>query len=193
MVSGEIPIECPNCGKQAKMIETEEEVPHFGHILISSLQCDSCQLKLNDVMSVNTRKPMESKVEVRNEKDLETKLVKGSTGTVKIPQLGVIVEPGGAAEGYITNLEGFLDRVVQAAKILADADYKEEEKNARKLANKELRKLQDAKKGLIPFTVIVKDPLGNSTLIGNNVEHRFLEKEEIEELSEKIESAEDQE
>ena len=43
--------------------------------------------------------------------DLDARVIRSSSGTLRIPELGVDIEPGFASESYISNVEGVLDRV----------------------------------------------------------------------------------
>jgi zinc finger protein len=88
------------------------------------------------------------------------------TGTVKVPELGVQIDPGPACHGFVTNIEGVLDRieqVVQGTLLWAEND---ERKNAQEL----LGKITRAREGTFPFTLIIEDPSGNSAIISEKVQ-----------------------
>ncbi len=178
--------ECPHCGSAAAMAEHADDVQHFGKVLISTLICSKCNFKLSDVMCVDFHEPAVYSVDIKIQKDMETKLVKSSSGTVRIQKLGVSVEPGSAAEGYITNIEGFLDRVESVIEAVVKSKD-EEEANEKRLAKKQLRRVQDARKAAFPFKVIVEDPFGNSALIGPKVKKAKLSEEEAAHLKRNIE------
>jgi len=185
-VIGKMPIDCPQCGKKAEAIESEEEIPHFGKILITAMNCPKCGYRLNDVMCLDIKAPKEYSASIRNEKDQRIKVVKSSSATVKIPELGVTIEPGPIAQGYITNVEGVLDRV-EAVVLLAINSKEEGEANEKALAEKELRRVQDARNGKFPFTIKILDPFGNSALIGKGMKSRALKETELKKLKKNIE------
>ncbi len=172
-------IDCPNCHQKAGLNQLVKEVPYFGKLLFSTLSCQHCGFKLSDVFCTDFKKPSQYSARINSEKDLSLKIVKGSTATIKIPELGVLIEPGAASEGYFSNIEGLLDRVQQVAQILVDSAKKPKEVQA---AGKALEKIKKARGGKLSFTVIVQDPFGNSALIGNNVEKRELSASETAKL-----------
>ena len=183
-------IECPNCGKNAEAKEVEENIPNFGKIAISTLLCSSCGFKLNDIIALEQKDPVIYKVEIKNSKDLETKLVKSSTGTVRIDKLGVCIEPGPAAEGFITNIEGLLERVESAMKVLLDSK-ESGAPDEKKLARKEMERIKGARNPESSYTVMVEDPFGNSALIGQGVEKVKLSDEELKRLQGKVKELEE--
>ena len=179
-------LECPNCGKNARLVEHLQEIPHFGKAIITTLACEKCSYKLNDVMIVNANEPVLYKAEISGKKDLEAKVIRSSTGTIRIDRLGISIEPGPAAEGYITNIEGILDRVESATKALIGSPGTDEADES-KLARKELERIKRARDGEIPFAVIIEDPLGNSAMIGANTKKMKLSPEEIKKLQAQLE------
>jgi zinc finger protein len=172
-------IDCPNCHQKAGLNQFVKEVPHFGKLLFSTLSCSNCGFKLSDVFCTDFKKPSQYSARIESEKDLSIKIVKGSTATVKIPELGVLIEPGAASDGYFSNIEGLLDRIQQVAQILVNTAEKPKQVQA---ARKALEKIKKARLGKIKFEVIVQDAFGNSALIGNNVERKQLSGKEAAEL-----------
>lgn len=89
-------------------------------------------------------------------------MVKSSEATVKIPQLKASVTPGDASEGFISNIEGILDRF---QKIVEEQRDLSEEDDEKKTAKNLLKKIWKIRCGDIPITVIIEDPTGNSGII----------------------------
>lgn len=168
--SKSISITCPNCSGQALFVETLHPIPHFGNAILTTVDCRNCGFKLNDILPAEFKEPAAFFVGVRKPKDLETKIVRSSSGTVKISKLGVTIEPGMAADGFISNLEGLLDRVEAALKAFLFSPDATDKKNA----EKKLRQIRAAREGKLAFKVEVLDPYGNSALIGPNVRQRKL-------------------
>jgi zinc finger protein len=173
---------CPNCGKKALLTHSEQEIPHFGKILISTLYCRSCSFKWNDIIALDSKEPNEFRCKVSSENDLKIKIVKSSSATIIIPELGVEIEPGIASDGYISNIEGLLVRIEEATGIIFRSSSGQQKKAAEKL----LKKIFNAKNGKLAFEVIVLDPLGNSGLIGNGVKKRKLSEKEASSLKKGI-------
>ena len=171
---------CPACRLgEVKITYTEEDVPGFGKMLLLTYKCPSCGYKVTDLIALEGREPSIYKAKIESPSDLQIKVVKSSSGFVEIPELGVEIRPGPASQGYITNIEGLLVRVEEAASVLR-GDEEAEGKLEVFLA-----KLKEASEGRLAFTVIVKDPSGNSALVAEKpgkVERRPLSPEEVEEL-----------
>jgi zinc finger protein len=87
--------------------------------------------------------------------------------------LGITIEPGPLSEGYISNIEGLLDRIEAVTKALLES----------KGAEEFLKKLKNARNAAFDFEVVIEDPLGNSALIGTKVSKQLLSKKEIDNLS----------
>ena len=172
--------ECPVChAGRLSLLHGEEEIPGFGRVVILTYKCNSCGYKVNDVIPVEQREPSEYTAHIENVEDLKIKVLRASTGFIEIPELGVEIEPGPAAQGFITNIEGLLYRVEEAASVL-DGDPE-----AQGRLQEFLSKLKRAVGGELKFTVVVKDPTGASALASEQpgkVERRPLKREEVEEL-----------
>ncbi len=169
---------CPQCEKPASIIQVPETVPLFGQILLQTIVCAHCGFKWSDVMSVDVRDPCGYEARVSRESDLSTKLIRNSSGTVEIPELGVLLEPGALSEGFFTNMEGLLERVENVLAMIIRSSSGEQHQNAQEV----MKKLLLCKSGKLPFTVRVLDPYGGSALIGDRVKKFSLSKEQLEKL-----------
>jgi zinc finger protein len=100
-------------------------------------------------------------------------------GIVMIPELGVRIDPGPACEGFVSNIEGVLDRVAGVVEgVMACGDEIERE-NAQKF----LDAIAAVKRGELPVTLIIDDPSGNSAIISENT--RMLPYPEADDQGEK--------
>ncbi len=175
---------CPICRRgQITITYAEENIPGFGRLLLLTYKCASCGYRVTDVMALEAKEPATYKALVENPSDLKIKVVRSSSGFIEIPELGVEIRPGPASQGYITNVEGLLLRIEEAASTLRG----DRESEGRLQAF--LEKLRLAAEGKISFTVILKDPSGNSALISESpgkVERIPLSREEAEELKRQL-------
>jgi zinc finger protein len=95
-----------------------------------------------------------------------------------MPEFGIDVEPGPAAESFISNVEGVLLRtrpVVETAIRFAETE------SERERGNDILEMIDNAMNGELPFTLILEDPVGVSGILPDNltlVEHVRLSQEE---------------
>ncbi|MFH1664278.1 MAG: ZPR1 zinc finger domain-containing protein [archaeon] len=176
-------IECPECKGKAVMTELIKEIPFFGRTLFSNLRCTECSFNLNDVSSDEEKKPMRFTARIESEKDLFTKIVKSSTSTVFVPEIGARIEPTVNSQGYFTNIEGLLNKIEES---LSFTVFEEEERDAQKMKEKTTKRINDAKEARIPFKVIVEDPFGNGALIGKNVKKEPLTEKEVLELKKRM-------
>ncbi len=153
---------CPMCMKDTlSLMQTEKEIPYFGRVLIFSMDCEDCKYHKADVEALEKRPKVKFTLEVSSEADLNIRVIKSSEATVKIPRI-MTITPGPASNGYVTNVEGILNRVkVMLEKARDDAEENEDRKKAKNM----LKKVQDALWGRDKITIIIEDPSGNSAII----------------------------
>ena len=165
---GEMIIKCPACGIEgvAKSIMKELEIPHFGKVLETTIQCPSCGFRHSDVIALEQNDPAKYVIEI-NKNNLSVRVVRSQSATVEIPELGVKVEPGPKSEGYVTNVEGVLTRfesaVIRALKLFDD-------EVSQKNAKGTLGLIQELKKGNGTATLIMLDPFGQSSIVSDKAE-----------------------
>ena len=154
-------VTCPLCGGKATTTYLTYEVPVLGPLHISSFLCTRCGYKHSDVTPSGTGKAKKQVFKVKSKRDLYARVVRACTATIKIPELGVEIKPGPAAELFITNVEGVLNRVESALKSLAVLGAVKDQKSLEKA----LEKVKMAKAGNLEITIILEDPVGVSAII----------------------------
>lgn len=153
---------CPMCRKKTlTLIEEDMEVPYFGKVYLYSMSCDNCKFHKADIESENENEPSKFTIDIDSEKDMKIRLVKSSKATVKIPYITTI-EPGPGSEGYITNIEGLLNRVKQQIETIRDS---EEDPILKKKAKNMLKKITKVMWGQDKLKIIIEDPSGNSAIV----------------------------
>ncbi len=166
---GEETVKCPVCGKKALRVGIYlYDVPCFGKVILETGRCESCGFKWTDVTMVEAGKGKRLRLRVKGEKELRALVVKSSSATVIIPELGVEIKPGPAAMGYITTVEGVVRRVLEH--VPSECFNKSSE------CYKVVKTLEDAAEGRIEFTLILEDPMGRSGIKGEGVS---IEEEEL--------------
>ena len=159
------------CGKKASTLrEDEVDVPYFGRVFIFSMSCDACGDHKADLELATPKDPAQYTFEIQSEEDLSVKLVKSGEATVKIPRI-ITMEPGPASEGFVTNIEGLLERV---KKIIQSAADSEEEKDVKKKAKNLIKKLNNVILGRDSLKIIISDPTGNSAIISDKAQMKKL-------------------
>ena len=176
----EMVIKCPACSVEglAKSIMKEIEIPHFGKVLETTIQCPKCGFKHSDIIALEQNDPAKYVIEI-NKNNLSVRVVRSQSATVSIPEIGVKVEPGPKSEGYVTNVEGILTRFEDAVKkALKLFDDEQSQKNAKNT----LKQIEELKKGNGTATLIIMDPFGQSNIVSENVEISEIPEEELREL-----------
>lgn len=174
-------LDCPICGGKNtfKIISNQLDIPYFGKVMETTMICDRCKYRKSDIIPLEVKEPKRYILKVSSEEDLNKRVVRSSTGYIRIPELGFEVKPGPASEGYISNVEGVLNRLEDALKMLIKWVDGEEKKRGEEI----LRKIEDVKEGRDSITLIIEDPLGHSAIIGDGVKEEKLSEEEVKRLS----------
>jgi len=176
-------VNCPVCSKPGlELREVPYEVPGFGTMLIISMMCPHCGFKHRDVLCLEFGEPRRYEFVVEKPEDLKARVVRSSSATIRIPELGVLIEPGPMAEAFISNVEGVLERVENMIKMML---HLAETPLQRARAHEVLAKVWEAREGRFKFTLIIDDPLGNSLIAPpdkGKVKTRRLTEEEVREL-----------
>lgn len=163
--------ECPFCNEK-KLILREEvvDIPHFGKVYVLSMQCEGCNYRKTDVEPAEIKEPCKFTLEVGTEEDLSIKIVKSGEATVKIPHI-ITIEPGPASSGYITNIEGLLQKVKEMIEASVEA---EEDESAKKKAKNMIKKLNKVMTGRENLKIIIEDPTGHSAIISEKAQRSTL-------------------
>lgn len=171
----EYSIRCPVCGEGNLNVRSMlYPIPFFNQLVMFLIDCPACHFSENDVYSAEERRPSRWTMRIDNPSLLNTRVVRSGSGTVRLPELGIDIEPGAAAESYISNVEGVLLRtrpVIESA--VRFADDEKQKKRGRKV----LSMIDKAMKGRMPFTLIIEDPVGVSGIIPDDM--RLVKYEEL--------------
>lgn len=155
---------CPICNENTLTLTEEEvEVPYFNKMFIFSMSCDSCKYHKTDIEAIDTQEPSKFTIEVETEEDLKIRVIKSAQATVKIPHV-MTIESGPSSNGYITNIEGVINRVMNMIESVRD---NEEDLDKKKKAKNLLKKLNKVLWGQEKLKIIIEDPSGNSAIISD--------------------------
>jgi|YelNatPaOPRAMG01_1025707.scaffolds.fasta_scaffold53074_4 zinc finger protein len=171
---------CPVCKENTlNLTQKEYGIEFYGPAILLTAFCENCKFTYRDVLLLTSSEPSAMKLKVTSE-ELNATVAKSSTATILIPELKAKITPGPASEGYVTTVEGILNRIEEAAWLMLSSlkGLKKEK------CVKFLEKLQKAKKGEEEFNFIIKDPYGKSIIIPKKgkVVKRKLSKREIKKL-----------
>jgi zinc finger protein len=164
--------ECHFCKeKTLTLSEQHYDIPHFGKCFLMTMSCSSCKYHSSDVESEEQKQPIKLTFEVENEKDLNVRVIKSSQANVKIPQLRMSLESGPNSIGFLTNVEGLLNRFKRIVESQRD---NAEDSTIRKKAKNLLKKFWKVECGDMKLKIIIEDPSGNSTIISDKTVSKKL-------------------
>jgi len=147
-------VKCPHCSSNSvTILQREVNIPYFGKIFETITTCSKCKFKHSSILSLENRGPSKQEFKVETEKDLEARVVKSQNCTIKIPELKLEITPKPVSEGYITNVEGLLNRIKKVMGIFKG-------KKVKKL----LQFIEDVREGKSTLTIIFEDPSGVSRI-----------------------------
>ena len=179
-MQSEVDAPCPQCeeGEALTMLAMNSEIPYFGEHTQITVLCSSCGWKHTDFIPSDGEKPGFSSLVVDNEQKMMVRVVRSSSCTIRIPELDLEVSPGGSSSGYVTNIEGVINRFENAIEtIIRGDDGKEGE-----IAMQILERLHYAKEGKEGISVELLDPRGRSQIIHDEAKSRELNDAESEGL-----------
>ena len=156
-----VPGPCPCCNTEIEYLYKTENIPYFSDILIISAICPSCGYRFVDTQLLKQADPARYTVAVEAEDDLAIRVVRSMSASIEIPELGVRIDPGPSCQGFVSNVEGVLDRIVEVVKGAVRWGTDVEKENASAL----LADIARVKAGTFPITLILEDPCGNSGII----------------------------
>jgi len=181
IMQSEVDAPCPQCadGGTLTMLAMNSEIPYFGEHTQITILCSSCGWKHTDFIPSDGEKPGFSSLVVDNEQKMMVRIVRSSSCTVRIPELDLEVSPGGSSSGYVTNIEGVINRFETAIKTIIRGD---DDGKGGEIAMQILETLHHVKKGMGEVSLELLDPRGRSQIIHGEVISRELNDNEREGL-----------
>ena len=174
---------CPICHSEAglTLIVHSSEIPYFGEHTEMTLACDSCGWRHTDFIPAEGRKASAWSMNISERDHLNTRVVRSSSCTVRIVELGLEVEPGDNATGYISNIEGVLNRFEDAIGIILRSAILEgeEEIDTVEACQELISKLNLIKNGEDIAEILLLDPMGHSQILHKDAKNWDLSDEEI--------------
>ena len=173
---------CPQCLKDdaLMMLAMSSEIPYFGEHTQITVICESCGWKHTDFIPSDGEKPGYSSLVVDNSEKCSARVVRSSSGTIRIPHLDLEVSPGGSSSGFVSNIEGVINRFEDAIGSIIRGNSNDEE-----VLEASLELLENLKKmraGNSDFHIEILDPRGRSQIIHDDAIIRNLMESEIQTL-----------
>jgi len=166
--------ECPVCMQpKAVFSEYETEDPFAGAIAIFTIKCLACGFKNSDLEFVNPGVPAEYSIDVESVEDLNIRVIKSGECEIKIPTFRISVDSTMSSEGFISNVEGVLQKFKKQIEFLKES---EEDKDKRKKAKNILKGIEQVLRGDKKMTLKLIDKSGNSAIVSDKVKVKKLKK-----------------
>ncbi len=184
--------DCIICGqdKGLQMLAHTEEVPYFGEHTQVTLSCKACGWRQTDFIPSEGREPICQSFRFSSEEDLRVRVVRGASATVRLVKADLEARPGSHSTGYVSNIEGVLNRFQEVLDMLRRQAIIESEDNENGAeANQVLCALDDLdahlgnlRTGEGEDTLELLDPAGHSVILSDSTITRPLTDEEKDDL-----------
>ena len=189
MFEQDIELPCPMCAVQGqfKMLTHIDDIPYFGEHTQLTLICNACGWRQTDFIPPEGKNPGCLSLLIDAKGKLNARVVRSSSCTIQIPELDLAVNPGSNSTGYVSNVEGVLQRFIDVidlvSKDLLDPSANEQQdESMQQLVGMKERLLRAGEENSVPFTLEFLDPHGLSTILHPEVEHRELTDGELQSL-----------
>tara|TARA_B100001564_G_scaffold341935_1_gene337126 strand:- start:375 stop:1007 length:633 start_codon:yes stop_codon:yes gene_type:complete len=196
MKESPIDIPCPIChiSGQVSMIAHIDEIPYFGEHTQVTVMCQKCGWKQTDFIPAEGKKAGCWSLKLTSESKLTVRVVRSSSCTIRIPELDLHVNPGSSSTGFVSNVEGVLNRFLEVINIVRrdlnndlESVLSEHETNKLNEINSQIKKLDElilriknaGSNDTEIFTLELLDPHGHSMILDDDAEERDLSVDEI--------------
>ena len=168
-----IPSICPSCHKEGESLTALTNIPHFKEVIIMSFTCKFCGQRTSDVKAGGAVPTYGTEVRLvlTSEEDMKRDVLKSDTAMIHIPELDLELQHG-TLGGVFSTLEGLMQKIyknlaednpfVGDSAYLHHSEDPEIRERGRRMDDfiEKLKACVDGK--MFPFTMIIRDPLGNS-------------------------------
>ena len=185
MVESRLEQDCPICFSEGtlKMIAHSSEIPYFGEHTQITMVCEGCGWKVTDFIPADGKKPGAWSLVVNSERHMSTRVVRSSSCTIRISELGLEVSPGGSSTGYVSNIEGVLNRFEDAVgTIRRQAERDDEGTEILPQCEDMIDSIDAVRNGDESVTLELLDPVGHSQILHEDAVSREIGREEAESL-----------
>jgi len=144
-------------------------------------------MRQTDFIPSEERGALSFTLSIEKDEHLQARIVRGSSGTVRIPELDLEVSPGTQSTGYVSNVEGVVNRFIDIIRMMMrqirtdiEGGENDDEQNLEKLFQLEMALTALAKGELLgDLSLEILDPKGHSIIGHDDAIKRALSVEEI--------------
>ena len=188
-MESDVDLPCPTCKNEGslKLLSMSSEIPYFGEHTQITLSCEHCGMRQTDFIPSEERGALSFFLSIEKVEHLQARIVRGSSGTVRIPELDLEVSPGTQSTGYVSNVEGVVNRFIDIIRMMMrqirteiEDGNDESEQNLEKLFQLEMALSALAKGELLgELSLEILDPKGHSIIGHDDAEKKELSAEEV--------------
>jgi zinc finger protein len=180
-----VDIPCPICSNhgEVNMIAHISEIPYFGEHTQVTVMCHDCGWRQTDFIPAEGKKAGGWTLELNDLEQLKSRIVRSSSCTVSILELDLQVNPGTSSTGYVSNVEGVLNRFTKIIDmVIGDLDADESSDDIARLQNMRYQITNIGIDENVMLTLELLDPHGHSMIIDKDAQERDITGEELENL-----------
>jgi zinc finger protein len=179
-----IEVDCIICSYSdgLEMLAHTEEIAYFGEHTQVTLTCPGCGWRQTDFIPAESREGNCASYFINNTEDLSIRVIRGSACTVRLVELDLEVRPGSHSMGYVSNIEGVLNRFQDVIDMVGREAAQEGEQEAIKKIVNLTGAMQSIRDGNLGVTLEFLDPCGHSMIMAENVDIRPLTEDELDDL-----------
>ncbi len=178
---------CPICNSEQGLTLSvhTSEIAYFGEHTEMTIICNQCGWRNTDFIPAEGKKPSAWSLIIDKSDLMTTRVVRSSSCTVRIVELGLEVEPGDNASGYISNVEGVLNRFADAIAMIQRSAIRDEEEGLEKVESCQdlIDRIARIKDGRESVELLLLDPNGHSQILHKSAISTELSEEEIASLA----------
>lgn len=178
-----IDIACPICRKegQVKMRTHIDEIPYFGEHTQVTVLCRDCGWRQTDFIPAEGKKPSACELQLCDATCMSVRVIRSSSCTVQIPELDLEVSPGNDSTGYVSNVEGVLQRFLDIINMVKRQKVDDDEHEDVAVLDHMIAVLISARSGdpIEKLTLRLLDPRGHSMILCDETRDWHLSEEEV--------------
>lgn len=183
-MESKIDVSCVICGFDGglSMLAHTEEIAYFGEHTQVTLTCPGCGWRQTDFIPAEAREGSSHTYRIDSTDDLQVRVIRGSACTVRLLELDLEVRPGSHSTGYVSNIEGVLNRFQDVVDMVGRQAAIEGDDGAITELGQLTQAMLEIRRGQREATLQLLDPHGHSMILTDDVQTRALTEAEIEDL-----------
>ena len=183
-MESKIDVSCVICGFDGglSMLAHTEEIAYFGEHTQVTLTCLGCGWRQTDFIPAEAREGSSHTYRIDSTDDLQVRVIRGSACTVRLLELDLEVRPGSHSTGYVSNIEGVLNRFQDVVDMVGRQAAIEGDDGAITELEQLTQAMLEIRQGQREATLQLLDPHGHSMILTDDVQTRALTEAEIDDL-----------